>query len=73
MSLIESNIRTSGDEFRANFDAMQALVNELVQITAATALGGSERARGKHTERGKLHARERINRLVDPSSPFLEL
>ena len=38
-----------------------------------TALGGGEKARDKHTERGKLLPRERIRALLDPGSPFLEL
>jgi 3-methylcrotonyl-CoA carboxylase beta subunit len=73
MSVIESKIRTHSDDFRANREAMQALISELREVTARTARGGSESARQKHADRGKLHARARIDRLIDPGSPFLEL
>jgi 3-methylcrotonyl-CoA carboxylase beta subunit len=52
---------------------MQGLVEELRQRTARVWQGGSEAARHKHTERGKMLARERIDSLLDPGSPFLEL
>src|SRR5690242_7691119 len=52
---------------------MQALVDELRGRTAQVAAGGGERAVARHRERGKLLARERIDRLVDPGSAFLEL
>src|SRR5947199_2923118 len=51
----------------------RALVADLRAQLAAAALGGSPRARARHVERGKLLPRERVDRLVDPSSPFLEL
>jgi 3-methylcrotonyl-CoA carboxylase beta subunit len=52
---------------------MQLLVEELTERTARVWRGGSEPARTKHTERGKMLARERIDTLLDPGSPFLEL
>src|SRR5579862_3937287 len=52
---------------------MQALVEELRARTAQVAAGGGERAVARHRERGKLLARERIDRLVDPGTAFLEL
>ncbi len=52
---------------------MEALVAELRERTALVARGGGERALERHRERGKLTARERIDRLVDPGSAFLEL
>ncbi|GAB2776235.1 carboxyl transferase domain-containing protein [Nocardioides salsibiostraticola] len=51
---------------------MRSLVAELRDRLAHVRLGGSESARTKHTDRGKLLARDRIDRLVDPGSPFLE-
>jgi 3-methylcrotonyl-CoA carboxylase beta subunit len=54
-------------------DVHRALVADLREKLAAAALGGSERSRARHVERGKLLPRERVDRLVDPSSPFLEL
>lgn len=52
---------------------MSNLVNELRNITKEVLTGGGEKAIERHTSRGKLLARERINRLVDTGSPFLEL
>src|SRR5438132_12125174 len=52
---------------------MEGLVAELRERTAEVARGGGERTVGRHRERGKLLARERIDRLVDPGSAFLEL
>ncbi|MGE3289520.1 MAG: carboxyl transferase domain-containing protein [Pseudonocardia sp.] len=57
----------------AHADAHRALVADLRAELARAALGGSERARARHVERGKLLPRERVDALVDPSSPFLEL
>ena len=53
--------------------AHEPLLAELYERTATAALGGSESAREKHTSRGKLLPRERLNALLDPGSPFLEL
>jgi len=52
---------------------MQVLVDELRERTARVWQGGSDSARHKHTERGKMLARERVDMLLDPGSPFLEL
>jgi len=52
---------------------MEALVTDLREKVAKIAIGGSERARQKHLDRGKLLPRERIERLLDPGTPFLEL
>jgi len=73
MALIRSSLRPSSPEFQANAARMRLLVEELRTLTAGAALGGSEAARAKHVARGKLLARERIQLLVDPGSPFLEL
>ena len=50
-----------------------ALVDELRDRTARVRQGGSESARTKHTDRGKMLARDRVDALLDPGSPFLEL
>ncbi len=73
MTILKSAATPSGAVFKANATAMQALVEELKGRMATAALGGDERSRKRHTERGKLLPRERVERLVDPSSPFLEL
>jgi 3-methylcrotonyl-CoA carboxylase beta subunit len=52
---------------------MDELVDELRQRLATARLGGSESARRRHTDRGKLLVRDRVDRLLDPGSPFLEL
>ena len=52
---------------------MDELVNELNGNVAKVHLGGGEKAQERHRSRGKLVARDRINGLVDPGSPFLEL
>lgn len=54
-------------------DQHRALVAELRGRLAKTALGGSERSRERHVARGKLLPRDRVERLLDPGSPFLEL
>src|SRR5215469_14329391 len=73
MTVIKSAISTRDAGFKSNAGVMAALVAELEQRMATAALGGDERARKRHSERGKLLPRERVERLVDPGSPFLEL
>jgi 3-methylcrotonyl-CoA carboxylase beta subunit len=62
----------SGDE-DANSQSWKALLAELATRRAAAAEGGSARSRERHVARGKLLARERVARLIDPGSPFLEI
>ncbi|HET8882079.1 MAG TPA: carboxyl transferase domain-containing protein [Solimonas sp.] len=73
MPAIKSKLRTGADDFKANAAALKTQVDALREITAKTALGGSVTARNKHKARGKLLPRERIDTLLDPGSPFLEL
>nr|MCU0757043.1 methylcrotonoyl-CoA carboxylase [Xanthomonadales bacterium] len=73
MAVIESRIDRSDAGFRANAAHLEGLVAELKQTLHTVALGGGEKARAKHTERGKLLPRERVRALLDPGSPFLEL
>src|ERR1044072_9307898 len=70
---LNSAIDTQGSEFRANAAAMRALAKELDTRRAEAALGGPQRSRDRHTARGKLLPRERVLRLLDPGTPFLEL
>ena len=63
---------TSGD-FKSNEAAMTAVIEELRAVTAAARLGGPEASRDRHVARGKLLVRDRIDTLLDPGSPFLEL
>lgn len=73
MPIIESKLSPRAPDFQANADKMRALVDDLKQKVATAALGGGDKARDKHTTRGKLLPRERINLLLDPGAPFLEL
>ena len=60
-------------EARANAEAMNAALEEFRAVAAQIHEGGGERARARHLERGKLLPRERVARLLDPGSPFLEI
>ncbi|HWK01350.1 MAG TPA: carboxyl transferase domain-containing protein [Xanthobacteraceae bacterium] len=73
MAILETSADPQSKEFKANAAHMRALVEELNKRRAEAALGGSEKARERHVKRGKLLPRERVARLVDPGSPFLEL
>ncbi len=73
MDVLSSRIRTDSDEFRANREHHLRLLEELRERSAEVRRHGSPRLVEKHHERGKLLARERIERLLDPESPFLEL
>jgi acetyl-CoA carboxylase carboxyltransferase component len=72
MALLETRI-DRGDDFARRGERMAALVAELRERTARVAAGGDEKAVERHRSRGKLLARERIDRLCDPGSAFLEL
>jgi len=73
MSIIESRISSRSAEFQQNRESMQALVDDLQSQVETIARGGGERAREKHLGRGKLLPRERIDKLIDPGTPFLEI
>jgi 3-methylcrotonyl-CoA carboxylase beta subunit len=62
-----------GERSRTNRAAMEEAVAKLRAETAKAALGGSEKARERHLSRGKLLPRHRVERLLDPGAPFLEL
>ena len=72
-NLIASSIRSTQGQFAANAQRMQALVAQLRERTATAALGGPAAARERHSARGKLLVRERIDLLLDPGAPWLEL
>ncbi len=73
MPVIESKIDPRSESFAANEKAMRALVDELRANVDKIAEGGGERYNERHKKRGKLLARERIARLLDQGSPFLEV
>ena len=73
MPILETQLNARSADFQANAQAMQVVVDDLkAQINKAT-LGGGEAARAKHTARGKLLPRDRVQMLLDPGTPFLEL
>ena len=73
MPQIKSDVSANALAFKANAEAMGRLVAELKSKMETAALGGDERSRKRHTERGKLLPRARVEQLLDPGSPFLEL
>ncbi|MEZ6028385.1 MAG: carboxyl transferase domain-containing protein [Hyphomonadaceae bacterium] len=73
MAQLNSQVSASSERFQGNAAAMRRLVQELRDKTAKAALGGPESSRTRHSARGKLLPRERVEQLVDPGSPFLEL
>ena len=73
MDLIDSHVDTASEAFQANRVRMEALVAELAERRARAREGGGPKYLERHREQGKLPARERIDKLLDPGSPFLEL
>ncbi|HEY4347087.1 MAG TPA: carboxyl transferase domain-containing protein [Gaiellaceae bacterium] len=73
MGTLTSHLDTQSDEFARRHERMESLVAELRDRTALVARGGSAASMERHRGRGKLPARERIDRLVDPGTAFLEL
>ena len=70
---LESKIVTDGDEFRRRSAHNRALAEKLRADVAEAAKGGPEKHRERHVSRGKLLPRDRVERLLDPGSPFLEI
>jgi acetyl-CoA carboxylase carboxyltransferase component len=73
MDILESHVDSSSDTFRANNERMQRLVSELRERRDTARQGGGARYLERHRAQGKLPVRERIDQLLDPDSPFLEL
>ena len=73
MPILETKLNARSAEFQANAAAMRALVSDLQIQLAKSAAGGGEAARAKHVARGKLPPRERVQMLLDPGTPFLEI
>src|SRR5262245_57409240 len=73
MDRLESHVNLQSPEFRSNDERMRALVHEYRARVAEARLGGGEKYLQRHREQGKLPVRDRIDRLLDPGSPFLEL
>ena len=72
MTKIKTKVSPRSDEFKGNEDTMRSLVENLYKTCEGLRAGGSEKARTKHLERGKLLPRDRIDLLIDDGTPFLE-
>ncbi|KAF0852631.1 mitochondrial branched-chain amino acid degradation methylcrotonyl-CoA carboxylase beta subunit [Andalucia godoyi] len=72
-NVIDGSVDTSSEAYRKNYAYNHGLAQTLQQRIAHVKLGGDEKAREKHVERGKLLPRQRVELLLDPGSPFLEL
>src|SRR5678816_2923532 len=73
METLSSSIELSSSDFQQNSQHHKQLAEELKQRLAKVREGGGEKYRKRQEEQGKLFVRERIERLLDPGSPFLEL
>ncbi|HEU5243628.1 MAG TPA: carboxyl transferase domain-containing protein [Gaiellaceae bacterium] len=73
MAVLTSQLDREAEEFARRRERMEELVAEVRERTAQVARGGGEKATERHRSRGKLPARERVDRLVDPGTAFLEL
>lgn len=73
MDIIGTTIDTNSPEYQENFNFHSELKDEFLSRLEKTKLGGSEKSREKHKARGKFLARERINKILDDGSPFIEL
>ena len=71
--VLDSKLSPDSEAFRSNAAQNRALAQELRERVATAAQGGSSNAREKHVARGKLLPRDRVERLLDPGSPFLEI
>lgn len=73
MPVLSTQLNARSADFKANAAAMQALIDDLNAKLTTIAQGGGEAARAKHVARGKLLPRDRVEMLLDPGTPFLEL
>ena len=73
MEILQTNINPNSEDFKQNSAHHKQLANELKERLARVREGGGEKYRKRQEEQGKLFVRERIERLLDPGSPFLEL
>ena len=73
MSVIQTQLNPRSAEFQAHAVQMQAAVQDLHQQIALAAAGGGQAARDRHAARGKWLPRDRVQGLLDPGTPFLEV
>ena len=72
MPVIKSSHKPNAEDSKANLSSMQAVVDDLNDTLEGIKSGGGEWSCKRHTDRGKLLARDRIKELLDPGAPFLE-
>lgn len=73
MPKLASTVNTQSADFCDNAEAMRALVTDLRAKVSEISKGGPERSRKRHLDKGKLLPRDRVERLLDPGTPFLEI
>lgn len=73
MQQLITQVDAHSEQYRTNFTHHTMLREQLRDRVAEVAKGGSERSRQRHLDRGRLLPRERVRRLLDPGSPFLEI
>jgi 3-methylcrotonyl-CoA carboxylase beta subunit len=73
MPVLSTQLSSRSAQFQANAEAMKAVTQDLRDKIAKAQLGGGDAARAKHTARGKLLPRDRVQNLLDPGTPFLEI
>ncbi|KAF2083956.1 carboxyl transferase [Saccharata proteae CBS 121410] len=73
ISILPTTVDKQSKEYKENAEEMGKLVDELEELHTQIALGGSQKARDKHVQRGKMLVRDRITALIDPGTSFLEL
>ena len=73
MSVLKSHIKTNSAEFKSNAEHHKKLAAQLNSELNRVAQGGGKDARARHEKRGKLFVRDRVQKLLDPRTPFLEL
>ena len=72
MSIISSTVNTRSQDFIDNATAYHEKVDRLHDLRREQRIGGSEKARKLHVDRGKILPRDRVERLIDPGTPFME-
>jgi 3-methylcrotonyl-CoA carboxylase beta subunit len=73
MPVLETRLNVNSPDFKANAEAMRKQIDDFKEKSQSIILGGDQKARDKHTARGKLLPRARIEQLIDAGSPFMEL
>src|SRR5882757_7204866 len=71
--VLDTRLSPESEAFRANAAHNRALAERLRADVAQAGLGGNDKSRERHSARGKLLPRDRVERLLDPGSPFLEI